>query len=881
MVKFLSLCLWQVIIIGTLTTNVSVAAEDKLGISIRGPKLQDQNISLQYGPISPSDTLWNIALNVRLDPSLSVYQVMQSLYLNNPQAFAEDNINYLVEGEIINIPSVETMRAINGNSAKLKADIDERKWISKVSPPVKKSLKKTDIDKAKIEINEQLRSFGESQKLQLDTIQKDLSDSIAAMQTLLKENEDLRTRLVKVDGKVEDLQDAAAQSEETNQQLNEIIIILEDALELTKTDKQNEILKNEQAELQRQSFISSPVYTALLMTVPAILLLGLFFLYYIRLSKNQPIQSNEPNALMTEKSAVDKITPEQELDQSSYIDEKSSLDDELLIAPNDSDLSDSDLDDSDLDDSDLDESDLDDIDLDDLDIIDDELPTTAVDEGNLDPLLSSLDHEEPNREENQETLVDTGKIEQSNLEKSSDKSVETIDIEDDLPLDELPADNEVTDPDAVDALLAKEKFTDDLPAETTEADDLDNILADDLPTEFTEADDFDDLLAENIIDELPADNEVTDPDAVDALLAKEKFADDLPTEITEADDLDNLLAENVIDELPADNEVTDPDAVDALLVKEKIADDLPTEITEADDIDNLLADNIIDELPTDDEVTDPDVVDVLLAADTLADDLSTELTEADEQFNEDELDIDQLIPKVNDEQLSDDTYLDIGDDLLADIKSVNDNVIDTIDDETMEAISSDFDESTLSDLLNDEKESNGLSAVYDNEEVPDTSEIEDIQNLDNLDFDELLANIEEESEVSTSVDLLDIKDELTVKDVPLEAEEKNDSNEEFVSVDSLLSDISDNLDNNTVDENYDKDNIDVGLDDFPEFTANDDVDIDVDDDELGLAAKLDLAKVYIEIGDVDNAEVILNDIVNLGDEKQRVIAQNLLDKMNP
>ena len=865
MVKFLSLCLWQVIIIGTLTTNVSVAAEDKLGISIRGPKLQDQNISLQYGPISPSDTLWNIALNVRLDPSLSVYQVMQSLYLNNPQAFAEDNINYLVEGEIINIPSVETMRAINGNSAKLKADIDERKWISKVSPPVKKSLKKTDIDKAKIEINEQLRSFGESQKLQLDTIQKDLSDSIAAMQTLLKENEDLRTRLVKVDGKVEDLQDAAAQSEETNQQLNEIIIILEDALELTKTDKQNEILKNEQAELQRQSFISSPVYTALLMTVPAILLLGLFFLYYIRLSKNQPIQSNEPNALMTEKSAVDKITPEQELDQSSYIDEKSSLDDELLIAPNDND--------SDLDDSDLDESDLDDIDLDDLDIIDDELPTTAVDEGNLDPLLSSLDHEEPNREENQETLVDTGKIEQSNLEKSSDKSVETIDIEDDLPLDELPADNEVTDPDAVDALLAKEKFTDDLPAETTEADDLDNILADDLPTEFTEADDFDDLLAENIIDELPADNEVTDPDAVDALLAKEKFTDDLPTEITEVDDLDNLLAENVIDELPADNEVTDPDAVDALLAKEKSTDDLPTEITEAD--------NIIDELPTDDEVTDPDVVDVLLAAETLADDLSSELTEADEQFNEDELDIDQLIPKVNDEQLSDDTYLDIGDDLLADIKSVNDNVIDTIDDETMEAISSDFDESTLSDLLNDEKESNGLSAVYDNEEVPDTSEIEDIQNLDNLDFDELLANIEEESEVSTSVDLLDIKDELTVKDVPLEAEEKNDSNEEFVSVDSLLSDISDNLDNNTVDENYDKDNIDVGLDDFPEFTANDDVDIDVDDDELGLAAKLDLAKVYIEIGDVDNAEVILNDIVNLGDEKQRVIAQNLLDKMNP
>ena len=54
---------------------------------------------------------------------------------------------------------------------------------------------------------------------------------------------------------------------------------------------------------------------------------------------------------------------------------------------------------------------------------------------------------------------------------------------------------------------------------------------------------------------------------------------------------------------------------------------------------------------------------------------------------------------------------------------------------------------------------------------------------------------------------------------------------------------------------------------------------DVDEDEQGLSAKLDLAKVYIEIGDLDNAEVILMEIVSLGDEQQQATAQELLDGM--
>ena len=102
----------------------------------------------------------------------------------------------------------------------------------------------------------------------------------------------------------------------------------------------------------------------------------------------------------------------------------------------------------------------------------------------------------------------------------------------------------------------------------------------------------------------------------------------------------------------------------------------------------------------------------------------------------------------------------------------------------------------------------------------------------------------------------------------------NDRN--FVSVDSLL---SDSLEDNMIEEPYDKANIDVGLNDFPEFTA-DTTDIDVDEDAQGVTAKLDLAKVYIEIGDAENAEIILSDVVSQGDAQQQLEAQQLLDSLN-
>ena len=77
MQKLLRLCLWQVLIISISCFSLPISAEES-GIRIRGPKSTDAFPYDRYGPITGKDTLWNIALKVRPDPRLSVYQVMQA-----------------------------------------------------------------------------------------------------------------------------------------------------------------------------------------------------------------------------------------------------------------------------------------------------------------------------------------------------------------------------------------------------------------------------------------------------------------------------------------------------------------------------------------------------------------------------------------------------------------------------------------------------------------------------------------------------------------------------------------------------------------------------------------------------------------------------------
>jgi len=73
----------------------------------------------RYGPTTSNDTLWDIALKARPDRSVSPQQVMLAIQDLNPGAFIDDNINKMKTGQILRLPSKDqiqqrsTAQAIN------------------------------------------------------------------------------------------------------------------------------------------------------------------------------------------------------------------------------------------------------------------------------------------------------------------------------------------------------------------------------------------------------------------------------------------------------------------------------------------------------------------------------------------------------------------------------------------------------------------------------------------------------------------------------------------------------------------------------------------------------------------------------------------------
>jgi pilus assembly protein FimV len=395
-------------------------------------------------------------------------------------------------------------------------------------------------------------------------------------------------------------------------------------------------------------------------------------------------------------------------------------------------------------------------------------------------------------------------------------------------------------------------------------------------------------------------------------------SDDAQAEITDPDDIDALLESMDVDDADefesaegAQTEITDPEDIDALLESMNLdvpdnnsegansnePEEVVQEESEEDAIQPIVSEADISENRAKIESLTEEYIAPLLSADfsdILAKTSEAELSEptqlSENSIEEEEFDIDELIADVDfsnegateefieeEQSLIEEEPLDIGDDLISETFD-EDTLTDLLTDEKSETaieLSPDFsDQNVLADLLNDNDEDSSS-------QVSEASEINDIQELDNLNFDELLANIEEESSVANQAANFNQipvdNDELTLESFDnfnssVSSTTSNDD-ENFVSVDSLLSASQDEI---SVEEPYEKANIDVGLNEFPEFT-NDVNPIDVDIDENGITAKLDLAKVYLEIGDEDNAQVILKEVVKLGDPQQQSEAQDLLN----
>lgn len=89
------------------------------------------------------------------------------------------------------------------------------------------------------------------------------------------------------------------------------------------------------------------------------------------------------------------------------------------------------------------------------------------------------------------------------------------------------------------------------------------------------------------------------------------------------------------------------------------------------------------------------------------------------------------------------------------------------------------------------------------------------------------------------------------------AQEFNFAEDDFVEIDKLLADAGQQEQDI---ERFDKLNVDVGLDDYAGIIGEHEQ-RDVDTEDNGYAAKLDLVRAYIEIDDRESANLLLDEIL--------------------
>ena len=406
-----------------------------------------------------------------------------------------------------------------------------------------------------------------------------------------------------------------------------------------------------------------------------------------------------------------------------------------------------------------------------------------------------------------------------------------------------------------------------------------------------------DAPAEEKVAEPIEDVDVTDPDDIDALLASMSDNAPMPKQadvtepenqeksdmaVAEQDTEDKAMAQDSelsAEELQIQKEIAENEAKIAEFTAEYVTPFLTA------DFSDILAKQNEAELATEEpastdsvEVDDELDIDALIA-DTQSEDEVVENEQAATQEDIGDSLTDYVADEVSNEQSDESLTESALTQLLA--EEALDETAEQSDEQTEVSpfkgieLAPDFsDEEVLADLLAETAE------LEEEESIENADALDIIEELDNVDFDELLANIEEESAPSTSTDdeveliLDDIGDDLTEKSLgeeSLPSVKATEATPDYVSVDDLLSDTFDEV---GTAEPYEKTNIDVGLGQF----AENDSGIDVDKDG-SMSSKLDLAKMYIEMSDEENAQVILQEVMVKGDASQQVEAQALLDSL--
>ena len=930
----------------------SVQATADTTVRLKGPKSTENPDRSRVGPLTPNDTLWRIAEEVRPHPGLNIYQVMYAIYLKNPQSFLDDNFNHLNVGSFLAIPNVDEILQVDAVDAQRKSEEDDRIWADRVRAAAAAKVKQgvntaqqKDVDKAKQEIKKELIRVEGQQQGQLLDLQKKLDESKVTVEAVLADNTALKDKLDQLADQMLLMKSQVDKDSEIQQQLQLLVAQQAEMLAQQRAQIEREQQGTNFAELW-QKISSSSLTWVLLATLPTLFVLFAVLGWIKRRTRKSEQIVTAATAVPQQESGYRSPLPP--LDESLDFDESSlmTLDESLLdtgskgIRLDDEPI---DLHDDMLLDTHADE--FDDILMNDDDLLDskDLLDASSMDDQLLDDLLdqpikaekdfdpnnilsgadlSALFDEEPELDDTEdvfaqavaEQLAEEQKQKQTEQTPDElDELIEEIELDepdnelvaiaaaetrDEFSLDEIEEVEEVD----FDSLLDELVVTSEVPeveviadngAETkadTAAEDLVDVKPEQSHFDSSELDEFAESLADEELStptslEMGEDGEIDIdalldgsanwPDATSSVTVSEPELDEsgLPEELTP--EFDTALSTDTHLEFDEDDYPLSPDDVALLLSDEskqqdgaempahfhadhadlaELADEVEPEVTaeltetEAKDVWQDLTEQAVDaelieSLPDELELQEDLSVSRVSAASVSVENPSKVLEEYPElEFSDDAISADEAEDELDEDQIH---TAEVAAADTAATQQANEDIsaeLDALEGTDFDALLADYAQVDTQTKLADEQVTDAVLAELKSLEpaTPDLSAIpQNTGEQDTADSD-VATEVAEQEQLSVS-----------------KLAQSDDLELSLLALDKLLDDSEDEpqLSQNLVR------NRDVGLEDYQDFIAAQH-EPELDPTEQGFAADLDLIRAYIEIGEQDGAEHLIDKVLN-------------------
>ncbi|MCL1041450.1 hypothetical protein L2712_07335 [Shewanella marisflavi] len=860
-------------------------------LNITGPDGETRQTLRQYGPTTASDTFWSIAQKTRPDSSVTVYQVMAAIYEANPHAFSSDNYNSLEKGMTLLIPSKEVMQAIPKSLAKQQAQNNDKGWRqkpqtvaarpipapqteAKVEPqaesPSEPQPSSQPVLKVSVEQQKQIEEL--TAKLESEQAKNlSLTDELARAQDQLNlgnnDTEMLQSKIDEQSARIAELEEALLIQKEQKAQLNSEVEQLRQQLAAA-----TQPVTPKEPDDSWRTMMSNPLYIGLAAAIPALLLLVLVWLGLKRRnSKNEAVEQEQAAPITPPVDDAPKAPAPEASEELMAIrldndDEADSLDSLMKVDDNalkpEADLSEEAAPLDSAADMVVDAGDeqvmspiedegqsLDDLWAEAMGEQEQE-ETQAPQEDDLDSLLAELDApaEEP---------VEAPKA-------AADESAQTETDLDDLLAEFEQAETSADEPkeEDLDALLAEFDLPADEPKVTPEEEP--EALAEEAPS--LEVPTEDETLADEIAQELESaiedkgDEQLVDDTDLDALLAgfdTEEASESAKEEqeATAQDEDAEEIARQLAAELDEGGDETAEADLDALLAEFEpqataVEDDsseeqAPQEETPQDDAPSLEAAEEAVE-PSEVALEEPEQEEVKTST---LEPLAFELDEA---------------PADKGDADKDDEAVDL-DALLADLESAE---------ESEDTPKSDKGESGFFDDLKGNKRSNDNMLEWDASALTGAEPSAD----ESLDDDDDSIALQLDDDDSLTVDQALAALDAAEKKRPSRAVPEHDltafqQDNGFIDIDRLLNE----ADEEQLDVDQYKE-LDVDMGELDNLMGNATM-VDVDDEENAVNAKLDLARAYIEIDDMDSAKALLKEVELDGNDRQQAEAKKLLDDL--